>query len=748
MLALLTATSSAWAIGLLIPNNTEGGPLAIESHRVSIEIRDSAAVTHVDQVFRNSSGTQLEATFIFPLPADSTVSEFALWMNGVRVEGEVLERTQARQIYENIVRRVRDPGLVEYMDGRLFQANIFPVPANGTQRVELTFTQVLERQGDLQRLVYPMRTGRTAASTLEDFTLTAEINSTSPLRAVYSPTHNIDVDRQSDHLAVVGLEQDNADLERDFVLYTAASDKDVGVSVMSFDPDGSGGEDGYFLMVLSPRLEQPGELPPKDVTFVVDTSGSMAGEKMEQAQETLRYCVSQLRPQDRFNIVRFSTTARTLFDDLTPATEENVTRAQTFIGELRAAGGTAIEQALDRALAQTAQDGRTHMVIFVTDGLPTVGETDPQLILSGVDERNAANARIFSFGVGYDVDTRLLDSLATGNGAISDYVRPSEDIEVAVSTLYDRISYPILSDLEIDFGDVEVYDTYPQDLADLFAGHQVVVAGRYRNAGVTDVEISGLASGERVSMEYTRNFTDTTGDDPNDFIPQMWATRKIGFLVEQIRINGESRELRDEVMNLGVRYGLVTPYTSYLAVDDSEFGGPVPIAMPMPEEPMDDMVLRTMTEASGWGEGRRRAEEDEEREAAPAAPMGGDFDSTVSSGRDAVESSEEAHRMQETQIADRRTPVQQLGAYRLSLDPDGVWRDDFSREATDAQRIQVQYLSDAYFRLMELRGDITRLVGVGEKVAFQWANGIVIEIGDTGLETLDAETEAALVGAL
>ena len=775
VLLTMAISSPSWSMGLLMPNDQSSGPLAVESHRVTINITDSAAVTHVDQVFRNSSNRQLEATYIFPLPPNATVSDFALYINGVRTQGEVLESTQARQVYNNIVRRVQDPGLVEYVDGHIFQASIFPVPANGTQRVELEFAQVLERQGDLLRLTYPLRTGRTTTQTLRDFTIAANITSTSPLRTIYSPTHDIDVVRESETVAVVGLEQQHADLERDFVLYLSTSEDDVGVDLLTFDSDGRGSEDGYFLMVVAPRLENEGEVPAKAVTFVIDTSGSMAGEKLEQAQTTLRYCINRLRPEDQFNVVRFSTASRSLFENLTAATPENVGRANTFVGELRAAGGTAIEDALSRALAQENTSSRPHMIIFITDGLPTVGETDATRLVANAAAANRAEARVFTFGVGFDVDTTLLDAVASGNRGVSDYVPPGENMEMAISNLYDRIAFPVLTDVELNVTGVDAYDVFPREIPDLFAGQQVVVAGRFRDNSNTQITLAGQFAGQSVAFAFNEDFSTVgqTTENAPDFIPQLWATRKIGFLIDQIRLNGETAELRDEVQNLGVRYGLVTPYTSYLAVDDSEFRGNPPPVVFEPDEPM------AMPEtASGWGETRRRRasrdrqEDSSMAEAAPtddfdfapqeagneglrsafsrsanptptlAVPLaqGGTFD-VGASGEGAVAASEESRRMREQTVADGQSAVRHIGGYTLNLDSDGVWRSATVADLDEATRVAIQYMSDAYFRLLELRPDINRLVALGERVEFE-VNDVIVLIDATGMDEMDAATEA------
>ncbi len=798
LLVPLTASS----MGILMPNGEESGPLAIESHRVNIRMTESTAVTHVDQVFRNSSGRQLEATYVFPLPEGAAVSDFALYINGVRTEGEVLERAQARQIYNNIVRRTEDPGLIEYVDGRIFQASIFPVPANGTQRVELEFAQVMERQGDLRRLVYPLRTGRTSATTLSDFTLSARIESASPVRTVYSPSHEVEIVRESDNVAVVGMELQHANLEEDFVLYLSTSTDDIGIDVLTFDSDGSGAAEGYFLMVVAPSLQEEGEIAAKDVTFVVDTSGSMAGEKIEQARETLRYCVGQLRPEDRFNIVRFSTTSRGLFDGLTEASPANLGRATEFIDGIRARGGTAIEDALVTAITQQTESSRPHMIIFITDGLPTVGETDADRLVQTIGDRNSGDARIFTFGVGFDVDTQLLDTVAAGSRAVSDYVRPDENIELAVSTLYDRIAYPVLTDVDVAFSNLDVFDVFPRELPDLFAGQQLVVTGRYRDTANSAVMLSGQFSGESVSYTFEDRFGGDEADE-TEFISALWATRKVGYLLDQIRLNGETAELVNEVRNLGVEYGLVTPYTSYLAVDDSEFEGrgariPEPTADLGAADPAPTVITipqgTTGRRSAGSGSsattqdssardlsriGDRSGSERRSRNRGPAAPVtaaepmaqpeqepmpfaGGAFDgfSTAASGEEAVESAEAVREMREEEVAaNSHSRVQRVGERTMSRGHDGVWRqrndsdgddDEENNEAGgDGDRhsgdsIEIRYLSDAYFQLIALQPELTRVVSLGERVEVT-VNGIRVVISpDAGLEELDAETEARL----
>ncbi len=419
--AAAIAPGTAGAIGIMIPSDRSLGPLAIESHRVEIDITDRAAVTKVDQVFRNSSDRILEATYIFPLPEGSSVSQFALWVNGQRTEGEVLERDAARRIYEEIVARMVDPGLIEYIGGNLFRARVFPIPARGEQRVEIRFTSTLAYESGLVRYVYPMKTPGRSAETLRDFTLTARIESAVPIQSIYSPTHEVDVTRRNDNHATAGFERQRADLGKDFVLYFSVSREDVGLSLLAHRPDR---EDGFFMMMVTPRKDlDEQEVMGKHVTFVVDTSGSMSGEKMDSAREAVRFCLDRLRSDDVFNVIRFSSDVEALSDSPMAASAANKERAGEFVRGMRALGGTAIDAALAKALEQPIQSGVPHMIVFITDGMPTVGETDPVRIVDRVTRTNDRKSRIFAFGLGNDVNANFLDMIAQRNRGTAEYAR-------------------------------------------------------------------------------------------------------------------------------------------------------------------------------------------------------------------------------------------------------------------------------------------------------------------------------------
>jgi Ca-activated chloride channel family protein len=570
---LLGTAGAAYADGVVIVEPPPGVPaprapnLVVEYHRVSVEITDQVATTDVDQVFLNDTQYDLEGIYVFPLPEEAAISEFAMYVDGERWEGEILPREEARQIYEDIVRRRLDPALLEYVGRDTFKASIFPIEPGDERRVELTYSQILDNEGGLIKYVYPLDTERFSAQPLEEVVISVKVRSAQPIRAIYSPSHDVAIDRIDEHTVNVSFEASDVLPDRDFELYYTVSDDEFGLNLLSYRESG---EDGFFLLLLAPTVEvDEREVVAKDVILVLDTSGSMEGEKIEQAKGALEFILEHLNPEDRFNIVAFSTGVRVYEREPQPATRAD--QAQRFIDDLRAVGGTNIDLALAEALAM-ANGERPQIVIFLTDGLPTEGVTDTDRIVADVDRQISENVRVFTFGVGDDVNTFLLDTVAQDNRGASSYVHPQESIEEEVSSFYAKVSMPLLANVELDFGDLRVEDTYPYPLPDLFAGTQLVVVGRYREGGRTDVVLRGEVNGEEQRFVYENlKFSNQGGEE---FIPRLWATRKIGYLLNEIRLHGEGRELIDEIVDLSVRYGIMTPYTSFLVEEEQDIFTP------------------------------------------------------------------------------------------------------------------------------------------------------------------------------
>jgi Ca-activated chloride channel family protein len=571
---VLAGAGVAHGHGLLIPAEKKVPPLAMLNHQVAITIEDQVATTQVEQTFRNHTSRALEATYVFPVPKGASVQKFTMWVNGKEVAGELVESDKARQIYTDIVRQTQDPGLLEYMGNNLLRLRVFPVPANADQKIALQFTSVTPRDGSLIEYVYPLKTDGKATRTLEKFSLQATLKAQHPIQNVYSPTHAITLTRTTDREVSVHFEKDQALLDKDFLLYYAMGDQDVGLTTLTQRPISS--EPGYVMLLLSPRVEMSkSQVIPRDMVMVLDTSGSMRGVKMDQAKKALKYCLSNLGSPDRFALINFATTVNKYRDGLVDASAEQLEQGNKWVDRLEATGGTAIDDALKAALElRTSDASRSFTIVFFTDGCPTVGETDPQKILKNVAAKNTANTRIFTFGVGDDVNATMLDQLADQTRALSTYVRPAEDIEVKVSSLYSKISHPVLANVKVTVGpDVTLQEVYPPQLPDLFAGGQMVVLARYAGNGPAAVKLTGTVGKETREFIYEMTFPDKTTQDKS-FVEHLWARRKVGYLLDQIRANGEKKELVEETVALAKKYGIATPYTSYLIVPDA----PLPVA--------------------------------------------------------------------------------------------------------------------------------------------------------------------------
>ncbi len=566
-----------------VPHHPVFAPLEVTSHKVSVRIIGQIATTTVDQEFFNPSDRTVEGTYFFPVPKDAQIDKFQMQIGDKLAEAELLDASKARGIYEDIVRQLKDPALLEYAGRQLFKARVFPIEGRSNKKLRITYTQLLKSDSGALTYQYPLATEKFSAKPIKIVSVEVEVNSDKPFASLYSPSHKVAIKRDdSGRRATITYEAKDEKPDSDFQLICTGETKvtdEVPINLLTYrEPNAPADEDGYFLLLAAAAPEMKTaerKLSAKDVTFVLDTSGSMQGVKMDQAKKALAFCVGQLNPEDRFEIIRFSSATEPLFGKLTEATPSNRKRADDFIAQLRAMGGTAIHEALKTALtARPASSDRPYIVIFLTDGLANIGPSRNEEILDMVQKSigTSGGVRVFSFGVGTDVNTHLLDQLAAQTRAFSTYVFPNEDLEIKLSNFFTKMTEPALTDLRIEFSGGEgtrFSERSPSDLPDLFQGDQVAVAGRYRGSGEVEVKLIGKRNGQERSFT-TRVKLDPSADSSTarEFIPRLWATRRVAFLLDEIRLRGENAEIRDEVTRVARKFGIVTPYTAYLILED------------------------------------------------------------------------------------------------------------------------------------------------------------------------------------
>ena len=553
-------------------------PVQVWLDHIKINITDQVAVKTYDCTFKNpNSRAIVGGTCYMELEPGAQVDNMKVLVNGKELKAEILDVDKAKKVFTDIVKNGGSPALLEYYGNQLIQTQVPRIAPNGTVKVVLTYTTVLKKRGNLVRIQCLNTNPKALMQPLKAASVSININSKQPIKNLYSPTHEINIEEKKGWDVSVNWKKDNYMPKHPFVLYYQTDNKDVSASLVAHrELD----EPGHFMLMLSPTVGKKGQVTekqilPKDVVFCVDTSGSMLkGGKMDQARKALEYCVKNLRNGDRFNIVDFSTTARN-FDDngLVEFNNKSKAKALKYVAALNARGGTAISEALDlslKHLGKKSDKARLKMIVFATDGLPTIGQRDPEKILRDMAKKNTEDVRIFVFGEGYDVNTKLLDFLAINHRGEADYILPNENITDKISKFFDRVGSPIMTNLDIKFEGLKVTSVYPNKISDVFKGEQVIIYGRYTGHGMKTIRLTGTVKGEKKTIAYKLNFPEYSKDDKSSFVPRLWAGRKVDHLLAEIRKDPSkpSKELVDEVTLLAKRYGIITPFTSYLVTDD------------------------------------------------------------------------------------------------------------------------------------------------------------------------------------
>ncbi len=605
ILAILPAISLADGFPLPVPQPwmPPHPRIDIKYHHVDTEINDPIAITKVDQVFANPFDREIEADYIFPIPDNAAISNFTAWLGGKQMQAELLDAVQARRIYEDIVARRKDPALLEYAGRGMYRMRIYPIPPHGEVRIKIQYEQTLQSDNGTVEYLYPLNTEKYSRSNLEDCRVNIKINSFENIGSVYCPTHNIATERINDKSMTAYYSERDIRPDKDMIIYFTRQNKDFGFHLISYKRTTS--EDGFFLGILSPPLQSRLQKSNKNLIFILDSSGSMAGEKIRQVIEALNFGLQNLNPGDRFDIIDYDDNIKEFKSGVVEANDTNIKDAKNFIDNISAGGGTDIYDVLRFACDLIPDNSNPTYLIFLTDGVPTVGNTNIDDIIKNTTSLNHNRARLFVFGAGYDVNAHLLDRLAQDNKGTSEYVQPNENIEVKVSRLAAKINSPALTDLSLSFGSMKTDLIYPAPLPDLFFGSEIIITGRFHQLGNSQAIISGKINGKEVTYEFPVSFQRGNSDD--ELVSMLWANRRIGYLLQQIRLHGKSDELLNEVVFLSKRYGIITEFTSFLIAGDEYIAAngsrnsPAPFLMDNPAamRSLADATDRLSSEQSG-----------------------------------------------------------------------------------------------------------------------------------------------------
>jgi Ca-activated chloride channel homolog len=659
-----------------------GGVAQLDAIEADIEVSDGKAVARYSFELSNpvpagewQGGPGAEGRIVFPVPAGSSVTDLVLSGGPETLEGELLDAEKARRLYEDIVARLIDPALLRSLEGDLYEVRAFPVPPGEEREVSFTVTTPLLAEGEQAVVEVPwsrMSPRPIGAQVNVDVDVPWEV------RSAIAPGFELDEEREGAGELGLGWESTSDwSPEADFRLHLAGGEGLVDTRLLAYREDSD--DDGFFSLLFAPVLDID-ESVARDIVIVLDRSGSMEDEKMAQARDAAEYVLDHLGDDDRFAIVDFSRYVRTFDEALRPAADADA--GIEYVRGLEAGGNTNIAGALERGMGFLDGD-RPGTVIFLTDGLPTVGIEAAEGIVELAEESAPEKTQLFAFGVGYDVDTTLLDALATTFVGSSHYVAPEEDIADEVSRLYEQVSTPVLTDVEISIDGVETADLAPAEIPGLFAGNQALLTGRYEGDGTAIITVRGNSSEGQQELVYEVDFPDRDRSDPA--IAQLWAQRRVADLLTELRIEGTRDSLIEEIVDIANQFGIVTPYTAYLA-----------------EEPelalRDDDAIVAVEERSA------------EFAAAPAA------------GQEAVATADELGRLREgkTLVGGRDTRV--VGAHTYYL-VEGTWTRDDYEPGTEAPEVEVG--SDEFRSLVAEDPDLAAAAALGERVIVEGPDGWV-----------------------
>ena len=613
------ASARPFASNLVVPQSrvivvARQASVQITGVNATVSILEQVATTTLEISLQNPTGSRLDAELIVPVPDGAVIRGFTFQGAGKEPTAELLPKEEARRIYDSIVAKVRDPALLEFIGCNLIRSCVFPVEPRGTQKLQLTYENLLEADGNRIDYVIP----RTESV---DYTVpwhvTVGIKSKKPISTVYSPSHALDVKRVGPGEVVARIAENAITEPGAFRLSYLLEQQGVTASLFAYPDPKTGG--GYFLLLAGLPAEPPKDAKPlqREVTLVIDRSGSMHGEKLDQVREAALQVIAGLDEGELFNIITYNEAVNPFAERPVAKTRETVGQASRYLKSIQARGGTNIHDALVEALRQKPTEHTLPIVLFLTDGLPTIGQTAETAIREVATKGNPHNRRVFTFGVGVDVNTPLLDGVALDTRATSAFVLPKEDVEVKVGSVFKRLSGPVLADPSLELIDEKgegahgrAHDVLPSRLPDLFEGDQLVLLGQYVGEEPLRFRLSGNYLGKK--REFKFDFQLNKATTLNAFVPRLWASRKIAVLIDAIRALGADgtgiarpdpatdprmKELVDEIIRLSREFGILTEYTAFLAREGTDLGDNMRVL----REATENFSKRAVNTRSGWG---------------------------------------------------------------------------------------------------------------------------------------------------
>jgi len=572
LILVLTLSPLPALAGIVIPDdspqNPARTPLTLVSQQVDVSITDQVATTSLVQVFRNDSAIPQAGTYRLPLGERTSVQEYAFWVDGRRVVSRIEAKSDAAQEFAGAEQRGEHAALLEQSDPSMFTARFTALEPGETRRFEVVTSELLPYEAGLVRFTHPLDYASTGLPPVDELLVRVTIEDSKPIKGITTASFATTERRDGDALVVQSVLRGEVP-DRDYALEYQLESEDFGLAFRTFD-DGDG--DGYFVAMVAPQEETDDDaIVRKDVAFVFDVSGSMEGHKIDQARSALKGCLNLMNPGDGLYILAFNDALNPLSNSITELTEDRRRQATSFVDGLQAGGGTNIHDAMQDALRTLATSQRPTALVFLTDGH---GSRAPQEVLSMVERDNKDDAtRIFTFGVGHDLNASFLERMGTENRGGYTQIDGTVAIDEVVASFYSRISKPVLTDLSFDFGDGIVSNrTYPAVMPDIYKGQRLVVTGRYRGAGKSKLTVTGRIGGHERALTLPVVFGGPVGDELVDngqaWVGRLWAKRRAEHLMGEIRMYGETPEGKDEVVALSTQWQFATKYTSLVAHAD------------------------------------------------------------------------------------------------------------------------------------------------------------------------------------